>query len=548
MDHRHIAPTPPSPARPAITPFVAYDDYFAALLGPKPSIKLLISDPRAPFFYSGGAWIPRTSTLFLTSNLLGDHDPGAVSSAGKRTEISKVEFYSPSDFSRDKVRSPDRNYLAAGCAPYPLAESPGVVLCAQGTLRDPAGLVFVDLKRPHKSHMLLNNFQGRPFNSPCDIVTNFLDNCLYFTDPAYGYERGYRHKPELPTGHIYRWDPSSGDCRVIADGLSRPGGLAFSPDYSILYVSELGDKYGGTSIHAFDLKYNAPASAQPGPLALSISSSSPMRSGTFNRHQKTTSSSSSTDSSGGDSATLPHRASPTASPHALAVANRLTAQPSTTNGHNNRGGLSRSNSRDRARKVLDIAQNQSRQLKSMSSNIGMNLKSSFNTTPSLSQTLTQHQQMHQNHHHHQPVPPPGVISPALTASSSYLSNPSAAADGRLSAFLTNKRLFAYTPSRAPSGGISTDPIQGNVWLGTETGVEIFSGGMGSLVGKVLVPENEDESPVVGKRREGGKNAKMTGASRVAFGNDGEAWLLGGERLWRVGFGGVDGEMGWDEMR
>ena len=60
--------------------------------------------------------------------------------------------------------------------------------------------------------------------------------------------------------------------------------------------------------------------------------------------------------------------------------------------------------------------------------------------------------------------------------------------------------------------------------------------MGSMVGKILVQEDEEELPV-DKRREG---SKMSGVSRVAFGGDGEAWLLGGERLWRIGFGGVGG--------
>jgi hypothetical protein len=105
---------------------------------------------------------------------------------------------------------------------------------------------------------------------------------------------------------------------------------------------------------------------------------------------------------------------------------------------------------------------------------------------------------------------------------------------RLGAFLTDKRLFAYSPSTAPSGGISTDPVQGNVWLGTDEGVEVFNGSTGSMVGKVLVSETEDESPTMDRRSDG---RKMKGVSRVAFGSDGEAWLLGGERLWRIGFEG-----------
>lgn len=87
-------------------------------------------------------------------------------------------------------------------------------------------------------------------------------------------------------------------------------------------------------------------------------------------------------------------------------------------------------------------------------------------------------------------------------------------------------------------------------------MEIFGAGSGSLVGKVLVPEGEERETDGERERErdrrrdggggggGGGNTrsakKMEGVSRVAFGNEGEAWLLGGERLWRIGFAGVGG--------
>ncbi len=136
-----------------------------------------------------------------------------------------------------------------------------------------------------------------------------------------------------------------------------------------------------------------------------------------------------------------------------------------------------------------------------------------------------------------------MLSPPLTASSlaAVPDGIGMGERGKRGAFLINKRLFAYSPSKAPSGGISTDPVQGNVWLGTDEGVEIYSGAMGSMVGKILVPEEEDHSSPVDKKTGGGD--KMTGVSRVAFGGDGEAWLLGGERLWRIGFGGLAGGAG-----
>lgn len=169
----------------------------------------------------------------------------------------------------------------------------------------------------------------------------------------------------------------------------------------------------------------------------------------------------------------------------------------------------------------------------------MNLKSSFNTTPSLSTTVLQSQQL-QPIQQHQPVQAAALLPPLTASSLAAVSDTNGVGEGgRLGAFLINKRLFAYSPSKAPSGGISTDPVQGNVWLGTDEGVEIFSGVLGSMVGKILVPEEEENSSPLDRKRERGD--KMAGVSRVAFGGDGEAWLLGGERLWRIGFGGLAGD-------
>lgn len=88
-------------------------------------------------------------------------------------------------------------------------------------------------------------------------------------------------------------------------------------------------------------------------------------------------------------------------------------------------------------------------------------------------------------------------------------------------FLTNKRLFAYSCDPG-SGCISTDPIHGNIVLGTSEGVEVWSPTTGELIGRIMVPD-------------GGKNV-----SKVAFGNDGEAWLFAGERIWRWNFGNEGG--------
>jgi hypothetical protein len=101
-------------------------------------------------------------------------------------------------------------------------------------------------------------------------------------------------------------------------------------------------------------------------------------------------------------------------------------------------------------------------------------------------------------------------------------------------FLANKRLFAYSPNTAPSGGIATDPVQGNIWLGTEEGVEVWSASSGELIGKILVDEWDDALKDTSRPDE--KHGKMKGVSKVAFTTSGQALLLGGERIWRLTYG------------
>jgi gluconolactonase len=89
--------------------------------------------------------------------------------------------------------------------------------------------------------IIADRYNGKPLNSPNDVVCK-SDGSLWFTDPPFGilgFYEGHVAKPELPT-NVYRWDAKTSELSVVAGDLSRPNGLAFSPEESKLYVVVAG--------------------------------------------------------------------------------------------------------------------------------------------------------------------------------------------------------------------------------------------------------------------------------------------------------------------
>ena len=88
---------------------------------------------------------------------------------------------------------------------------------------------------------IADKFDGKPLNSPNDVVCK-SDGSIWFTDPPFGilgFYEGYVATPQLPT-NVYRVDPQTGQVTLVSGEISRPNGLAFSPDESRLYVVEAG--------------------------------------------------------------------------------------------------------------------------------------------------------------------------------------------------------------------------------------------------------------------------------------------------------------------
>jgi gluconolactonase len=91
------------------------------------------------------------------------------------------------------------------------------------------------LKRGKEFITVVDNYQGKRFHSPNDLVFNKKGD-LYFTDPPYGLSGDTDPLRELTENGVYRLQ-KNGILSLEHASLSRPNGLAFSPDQSILYIA-----------------------------------------------------------------------------------------------------------------------------------------------------------------------------------------------------------------------------------------------------------------------------------------------------------------------
>ncbi|MCZ6900898.1 MAG: SMP-30/gluconolactonase/LRE family protein [Bacteroidetes bacterium] len=110
-----------------------------------------------------------------------------------------------------------------------------LVLCQHGDRRVARLESSLDDATPDYA-TIADNYQGQRFNSPNDAVFH-PGGDLYFTDPPYGL-LGQDEDPdkELDFNGVYRVT-AEGEVFLLTDEMTRPNGLAFSPDARTLYVA-----------------------------------------------------------------------------------------------------------------------------------------------------------------------------------------------------------------------------------------------------------------------------------------------------------------------
>ncbi len=132
-----------------------------------------------------------------------------------------------------------------------------LVLCEHGDRR------VARLEKNGKKTTLADKYDGKRFNSPNDGA--FKSNGdLYFTDPPYGLPKQANDPTrELDFCGVYRVS-TDGKVTLLTDKMTRPNGIAFSPDEKTLYIAQSDG--AAPVIKAFDVKDDGTIDADKGRL------------------------------------------------------------------------------------------------------------------------------------------------------------------------------------------------------------------------------------------------------------------------------------------
>ncbi|HEV7609639.1 MAG TPA: SMP-30/gluconolactonase/LRE family protein [Steroidobacteraceae bacterium] len=113
------------------------------------------------------------------------------------------------------------------------ADGPNSILMADSGNR---GIQRLDLKTKKKTPVAMT-FEGKKFSSPNDVV-RMKNGVVFFTDPPYGFKK-YDDAPEkeIAFNGVFRVG-KDGKVTAIEKELTRPNGVALSPDEKTLYVAQ----------------------------------------------------------------------------------------------------------------------------------------------------------------------------------------------------------------------------------------------------------------------------------------------------------------------
>lgn len=196
------------------------DDQLDKVIKPGATIEILAKG----FTWSEGPlWLPQENKLIFS-----DIPPNTIY---QWTEKAGLQVYlKPSGYTSSTPRGGE-----VGSNGLVLDADNRLVLCQHGDRR--MARMDAPLNAPAPKYVTIaDGYEGKKLNSPNDAVYK-SNGDLYFTDPPYGLEKNIDDPTkELPYQGVYRVT-KDGQVHLLTKELSRPNGIAFSPDEKILYVA-----------------------------------------------------------------------------------------------------------------------------------------------------------------------------------------------------------------------------------------------------------------------------------------------------------------------
>lgn len=199
--------------------FIAFDERFFDLIGPRPKLESMFNLSREESLKEAPVYIPSSNYLFISD--IGARKQMRINLTEEEPTFEYIELNPP--------------LATINGAAY--SEKDGLIYVTVHTSDGVDGGIYSIDPDTLERKVVLNNFLGHRFNSPNDLV--IAENGLFFTDPPYAQIMGNGSVAELRP-NVYFFDPSSHVLRPVEEDLQLPNGIALSPDGKTLYIADSG--------------------------------------------------------------------------------------------------------------------------------------------------------------------------------------------------------------------------------------------------------------------------------------------------------------------
>ena len=201
-----------------------------------PKLNEIISEnAKMEIIAEGYQWSEGPLWLETEQTLIWSDVPKNTIYSWKEGEDAKV-YLTPSGYTGEepsKSREPGSNGL--------LFNPDGKLVLSQHGDRRMA-MMDAPLNAPEAKFVtIVDNFNGKKFSSPNDAVYDSEGN-LFFTDPPYGLPgQNESEDKEIDFNGVYKVS-TDGNVTMLVDSITRPNGIAFSPDFTKCYVASSDPK------------------------------------------------------------------------------------------------------------------------------------------------------------------------------------------------------------------------------------------------------------------------------------------------------------------